>query len=63
MHTNSMPDSAGLFDDWKASDIPHRDCGGEVKYRMWESSCGGYEDFQFNCTKCNKTWWVEGSDS
>lgn len=63
IHTKPMADSEGDFGDWKVSERPHRDCGGEVRYRVWESSCGGYEDYQYRCEKCGKKWWVEGADS
>lgn len=39
-------------------------CGSDdVWYREWESSCGGYEDEQYECRACKKTWWVDGADS
>ena len=63
MHTGPMPDSAGVFEEWKESITPCRTCGGKVRYRVWESSCGGYEDYNFHCEGCNKDWWIDGSDS
>lgn len=63
MHTGPMPDSAGDFDNWKPSERTCK-CGQKtVRYRVWESSCGGYEDLNFNCTACNHSWWVDGCDS
>jgi len=40
-------------------------CGtvGQVEYRIWESSCGGYDDYKFRCNHCQETWWVEGPDA
>jgi DNA-directed RNA polymerase subunit M/transcription elongation factor TFIIS len=63
MHTGPMPDSAGTFGEWKDSKEPCPKCGEHsVKYRIWESSCGGYEDLNFQCT-CGHRWWVDGIDS
>lgn len=36
---------------------------GQIEYREWESSCGGYEDLKYHCKSCDHMWWVEGSDS
>lgn len=60
MHTG--PVSGNFVEEWKESSTLHA-CAGKVTYRLWESSCGGYDDYQFRCDKCKKTWWVEGSDS
>ncbi len=63
MHTNPIPDSAGTFDEWKQSQKNCIKCGNKtVKYRVWESHCGGYEDEQFKCD-CGHSWWVDGPDS
>lgn len=64
MHSAPMPDSVGVFDEWKATDRLCRECGSKtVRYRIWESSCGGYEDLNFECNTCGKIWWVDGCDS
>lgn len=34
-----------------------------VTYRIWESTCGGYEDHHFTCTECGHDWWVDGPDA
>jgi phage FluMu protein Com len=36
-----------------------------VIYRIWESHCGGYEDYKYECKTegCGHTWWVDGIDS
>lgn len=39
-------------------------CGEQqVSCTPWESDCGGYEDYQYECDACGKVWWVEGPDS
>ncbi len=39
-------------------------CGSqEIEHRVWESSCGGFEDFQYHCLGCDRRWWVDGIDS
>ncbi len=63
MHTGPMKDSEGEFQDYKPSKTPCRKCGGAVRYRVWESSCGGYEDLHYECTACPYNWWVDGIDS
>lgn len=30
---------------------------------VWESSCGGYEDYKYVCQECKHVWWVDGIDS
>jgi len=30
---------------------------------LWESSCGGYEDYRYTCGACGHVWWVDGIDS
>ena len=62
-HTRQMHDSEGTFTPWEAEATPCRECGGHVEYRLWESSDGGWEDFQFRCLDCGRVWWVDGIDS
>lgn len=64
MHTGSVSESDGRFDDWKWSDQLCRKCGCErVRFRVWESNCGGYEDLKYRCDGCGETWWVDGPDA
>lgn len=63
MHTAKVSDSDGEFNEWHDSDRPHGNCGGAVKWRSWESSDGGHEDYQYRCEKCGAKWWVDGCDS
>ena len=63
-----MKESDGDFGDWKPSNSPETPCDncgavGQIRYRTWESSCGGYEDYKLKCFACGKTWWVEGADA
>ena len=65
MHTKPMKQSDGVSSEWKDSETgnPCRSCGAKtVQYRIWESSCGGYEDVNLRCTNCGREWWVEGDD-
>lgn len=62
-HTKPMKDSEGDFGAWVISERPCRKCDGQVKYRIWESSCGGFEDAEFRCQTCNHGWWVDGPDA
>ena len=64
MHTGPMPDSAGKFEGWTESKGACRKCKAlTVRCRCWESSCGGYEDYQYKCTSCGYSWWIDGPDS
>jgi len=63
-HMAPMPDSAGEFDEWKKCSVPCPKCKGtERYYRVWESSCGGYEDEQHECRACGWKQWFDGPDS
>ena len=58
-----MAETEGEFTKNDVSKRPCHKCGGEVRVRLWESSCGGYEDEKYTCAKCRHTWWVEGPDA
>lgn len=63
IHTGPVP--GDFTSDWKKSVLTCSGCGAanSIRYRIWESSCGGYEDIHYECAACGKKWWVEGSDS
>jgi DNA-directed RNA polymerase subunit M/transcription elongation factor TFIIS len=67
MHTGPVPGE--YTDGWRDCEITNpnfkcRKCGGKsIKYREWESSCGGYDDTKYACKDCGYSWWVESSDS
>lgn len=65
MHTQPMAEHQGDFgDEHESKDRPCPKCkGGPVMYRVWESSCGGYEDYKYRCAACGHTWWIDGIDS
>lgn len=51
-------------DDRPAHNTKCRKCGSDnVTYCVWESSCGGYEDYRYDCRSCGYLWWVDGVDS
>lgn len=64
MHTKTMKDSEGDFSGWEeCKSQTCSKCGSKnVKYRTWESSCGGYEDYQYKCEN-GHIWWIDGIDS
>ena len=73
MHSRPMRDDEGTFDEWRPARAvlpggaegpwPCSRCGGtRVRYRTWESRDGAYEDVQYECPDCPRTWWVEGDD-
>jgi len=63
-------DNEGKFEEWKDC-LSHSNCPkncshpkeGLIQYRIWESNDGAYEDYQYKCTNCGHTWWVDGIDS
>lgn len=64
-HSAPMADSEGQFGDYRPEpETACRACSKrEVSCRVWESSCGGYEDYHFRCRACGHAWWVDGIDS
>ena len=55
--------------EWKPTkeDNPEYKCptcqSNDVWYRVWESTCGGYEDYRYRCKECGREWWVESADA
>jgi hypothetical protein len=70
-HTRQMADSEGDFGQWTLVERPCHHvvavsglvCGHPVERRVWESSDGAYEDYQFRCVGGGHVWWVDGIDS
>lgn len=65
MNIHPMSDSDGDFGEFNHVDSHScRKCKAkEVRYRVWESHCGGYEDYHHKCFACGHTWWEDGIDS
>ena len=55
----------GELSDWQqCQDTKCWKCNStNIEGRIWESSCGGYEDYNYHCQDCNYFWWVDGIDS
>lgn len=34
-----------------------------IRWRIWYSHDGAYEDSQYECLACGRTWWIDGIDS
>ena len=61
-----MSDSQGEFTQADQETYVCRKCNKKTATcYVWESSCGGYEDYKYTCTdkSCNAYWWVDGIDS
>lgn len=60
-----MDKNCGDFSDWMLCQATKcRKCGSQdVEYREWDSSCGGYTDYNYRCLYCGYSWWVDGIDS
>lgn len=64
MMIHTGPVQGKFTSDVKKSHKECPQCGKfEVYYTTWESDCGGYEDYQYECEACEYVWWVEGPDS
>lgn len=64
MHTRPIVVQGIFTSDKKKSELKCLSCSSDdVWYRIWESECGGYEDYKYECSSCGKVWWVEGSDA
>lgn len=64
-HMKPMAESEGTFEaEKRQSDRKCDKChSSKVTYRVWESSCGGYEDYKYTCGECGHWWWIDGIDS
>lgn len=38
-------------------------CKNKMICLVWESSCGGYEDYRYECSNCAYGYWIEGPDA
>jgi hypothetical protein len=62
--SRKFSDDEGTFEGDGIDDRPCRKCNGHnVKFRIWESSDGAYEDYRYSCPDCGAIWWVDGIDS
>jgi len=54
--------------DWKPTkeenpDFKCRKCGSnDILYRIVKSSDEAYEDINYKCQNCGRSWWYESSD-
>lgn len=63
-HTRQLAEHEGDLGEANRSDHACPKCRAmAVTYRVWESSCGGYEDYKYTCGSCGHGWWVDGIDS
>ena len=63
-HTQPMSEGDGTFTAEGRTRHLCRKCeADEVTVKLWESSCGGYEDARYNCAACGHIWWVDGADA
>jgi len=55
----------GTFGPWFPTSVRCPKCGSTttVKCRTWESFDTAYEDDQYRCEHCGKTWWIESADA
>ena len=63
-HMKPMAESEGTFSEYIVSQKQCPECSlHTVRYRVWESSDGAYEDEKYECENCGHIWWVEGPDA
>lgn len=66
MHTGPMSELDGDFSEPEKEKYVCHKCGQKsATCKVWESSCGGYEDYKYECQNkdCKHSWWVDGIDS
>lgn len=64
MHTKPMSELNGEFTKTEPEKYTCHKCQKqEAICKVWESSCGGYEDYKYICKACGYIWWVDGIDS
>lgn len=66
MHSKPMSETEGKFSTPEPDKYYCQKCGQvTATCRKWESSCGGYGDWKYECQNptCGHSWWVEGPDS
>lgn len=66
MHTKQISESDGKFEkEGIAGELFCPKCkrNGVMRWKIWESSCGGYEDVKYTCGACGHYWWIDGADS
>lgn len=64
MHTGPVHESDGDFSGPMPTECHCRKCDAPlVSVQLWESKCGGYEDYKYTCAACGHVWWIEGIDS
>lgn len=64
-HTGPMKESEGAFTSTETFTMWCAKCAKGTPHtaQTWESNCGGYEDFKYTCTVCERVHWVDGIDS
>lgn len=62
-HTREMSEYEGEFRASEPTSIECTKCGGPMRAQLWESNCGGYEDYKYTCAQCGRSFWVDGIDS
>lgn len=65
MHSQPFDESAGVLSKPRAvHDVKCPVCEmSMVTEQVWESHCGGFEDYKYTCTSCQHVWWVDGIDT
>lgn len=57
-------DDGGKFRDPTRSRFPCPYCGRmKVRSSVWMSHNGRVDDIKFDCIRCGKSWWVDGTDT
>lgn len=63
-HVGPVDESSGTLSAPALSTYVCNHCHQQaVSVQVWESHCGGYEDYKYTCALCGHVWWIDGVDS
>lgn len=64
-HMKTMSEHEGEFSPGTFTVRRCSECRENTRHevKVWESSCGGYEDEKFICQICKHVFWIDGIDS
>lgn len=63
-HMKQMSEFEGVFNEQQTVQRKCRKCSSNTAIlEVWESSCGGYENYKYTCQECKSITWIDVIDS